>query len=247
VRQTRTLEEAPRPEFYLPLDQQESAARIMAVIVRSTSDPAQLTTAVRKAVASVDSEQPIYDVGTMDEVVADSFGPKRLTMFLLVFLGSIALLLSTVGLYALVAYSVSHRRHEIGIRLAIGAQPGHIRRLVLLQGVRLAALGVTVGLAGALAATRLMKGLLYGVSASDPLTLLCVAAALFGTALLACYFPARSAVRVDPITVLRDEYVATSNSSGADSHFRLLSGLRPFQESRQRRQKRRSVSSSGGG
>jgi ABC-type antimicrobial peptide transport system permease subunit len=205
VRQTRTLEEAPLPEFYLPLDQQESAPRIMAVIVRSTSDPAQLTTAVRKAVASVDSEQPIYDVGTMDEVVADSFGPKRLTLFLLVFLGSIALLLSTVGLYALVAYSVSHRRHEIGIRLAIGAQPGQIRRLVLLQGVRLAALGVTAGLAGALAATRLMKGLVYGVSASDPLTLLCVAAALFGTALLACYFPAQSAVRVDPITVLRNE------------------------------------------
>jgi putative ABC transport system permease protein len=205
VRQTRVLEAPLRPEFYLPLDQQGSAPRIMAVIVRTTSDPAQLTPAIRKAVASVDTEQPIYDDSTMDELVADSFGPKRLTLFLLVFLGAIALLLSTVGLYALVAYSVSHRRHEIGIRLAVGAQPGDIRRLVLVQGVRLAALGVSVGLAGALAATRLMQGILYGVSASDPLTLLCVAATLVGAALLACYIPARGAVRIDPIIALRHE------------------------------------------
>lgn len=205
VRQTRVLEAPLRPEFYLPLDQQESAPRIMAVVVRTTSDPAQLTAAVRKAIASVDTEQPIYDVSTMDEVVADSFGPKRLTLFLLVFLGSIALLLSSAGLYALVAYSVSHRRHEIGIRIAIGAQPGHIRRLVLLQGVRLAALGVAAGLGATLAATRLMQGMLFGVNASDPVTLLTVAATLIAAALLACYFPARSAVRVDPMAVLRSE------------------------------------------
>ena len=205
VRQTRLLEAPVRPEFYLPLDQQESAPRIMAVIVRSTSDPTQLTPAIRKAIASVDTEQPIYDVSTMDEVVADSFGPKRLTLFLLVFLGSTALLLSSAGLYALVAYSVSHRRHEIGIRLAVGAQPSHIRRLVLLQGVRLAALGVAAGLGATLAAARLMQGILYGVSAYDPLTLVCVAGALIASALLACYFPARSAVRVDPMAVLRSE------------------------------------------
>jgi len=205
VRQTRVLEAPLRPEFYLPLDQQESAPRIMAVVVRTTSDPAQLTAAVRKAIASVDTEQPIYDVSTMDEVVADSFGPKRLTLFLLVFLGSIALLVSSAGLYALVAYSVSHRRHEIGIRIAIGAQPGHIRRLVLLQGVRLAALGVAAGLGATLAATRLMQGMLFGVNASDPVTLLTVAATLIAAALLACYFPARSAVRVDPMAVLRSE------------------------------------------
>jgi putative ABC transport system permease protein len=205
VRQTRVLEAPQRPEFYLPLDQQESAPRIMAAVVRTTSDPAQLTPAVRKAVASVDAEQPIYDESTMDEVVADSFGPKRLTLFLLAFLGSIALVLSSVGLYALVSYSVSHRRHEIGIRLAIGAQPGDIRRLVLLQGVRLAGLGVAVGLAGAFAATRLMRDVVYGVSASDPFTLLCVAATLFGAALLACYIPSCSAVRVDPIIALRHD------------------------------------------
>jgi predicted permease len=205
VRQTRVLEAPLRPEFYLPLDQQESAPRIMAAVVRTTSDPAQLAASVRKAIASVDTEQPIYDVSTMDEVVADSFGPKRLTLFLLVFLGSIALLLSSAGLYALVAYSVSHRRHEIGIRLAMGAHPGHIRRLVLLQGVRLVALGVAAGLGATLAATRLIEGMFYGVSASDPVTLLSVVATLVAAALLACYIPARSAVRVDPITVLRSE------------------------------------------
>jgi putative ABC transport system permease protein len=205
VKQTRVLEAPVRPEIYLPLDQQETAPRIMAVVVRSTSDPAQLTSAVRKAIASVDAEQPIYDVSTMDEVVADSFGPKRLTLFLLVFLGSVALLLSSIGLYALIAYSVSLRRHEIGIRLAIGAQPADIRQLILLQGLKLTAVGVLAGVAGALAATRLMQGLLYGVSATDPLTLLCVAATLFGAALLACYVPARNAVGIEPIIALRHE------------------------------------------
>jgi putative ABC transport system permease protein len=141
----------------------------------------------------------------MEEVVADSFGPKRLTLFLLAFLGSIALLLSTVGLYALISYSVSHRRQEIGIRLAIGAEPVHIRRMVVFEGVRLASLGVAVGLGGAVVATRLMQDILYGVSPSDPLTLLSVAATLFGAALLACHLPARSAVRVDPLIALRHD------------------------------------------
>ena len=205
VKQTRVLEAPVRPEIYLPLDQQETAPRIMAVVVRSATDPAQLTSAVRKVVASVDAEQPIYDVSTMDEVVADSFGPKRLTLFLLLFLGSVALLLSSIGLYALIAYSVSVRRQEIGIRIAIGAQPADIRRLILLQGLKLTAVGVVAGLAGSLAATRLMQGVLYGVSPTDPLTLLSVAVALFGAALLACYLPARSAVGVEPITALRNE------------------------------------------
>jgi len=141
----------------------------------------------------------------MDEIVADSFGPKRLTLFLLVFLGSIGLLLSSVGLYALVAYSVSHRRHEIGVRVALGAQANDIRRLVLLQGVRLAGFGVTVGIAGALATRRLMQGVLYGVSANDPLTLLGVSSLLVGAALLACYIPARNAMRTDPMIALRHE------------------------------------------
>jgi putative ABC transport system permease protein len=138
-------------------------------------------------------------------VVADSFGPKRLTLFLLVFLGCVALLLSSMGLYALIAYSVGLRRHEIGIRLAIGAQPSDIRRLIFMQGLRLTTAGVLAGLASSLAATRLMHGLLYGVSATDPPTLLLVAGALFGAALLACYIPARNAVSIEPISALRHE------------------------------------------
>ncbi len=122
--------------------------------------------------------------------------PSASLCFCLLFLGSVALLLSSIGLYALIAYSVSVRRHEIGIRIAIGAQPADIRRLILLQGLKLTAIGVLAGLAGSLAATRLMRGVLYGVSPTDPLTLLSVAAALFAAALLACYVPARSAVGI---------------------------------------------------
>ena len=205
VRQTRILEDPLRPEIYLPLDQQENAPRIMAMMVRTTSDPAQLTSAIRKAVAAVDSEQPIYDVSTMDEIVADSFGAKRLALVLLVILGSIALVLSSVGLYALMAYSVSHRRHEIGVRVTLGAQANDIRRLILLQGVRLAGLGVAVGLAGALLTRGLMQSVLYGVSANDPLTLLGISSLLVGSALLACYIPARNAMRTDPMIALHQE------------------------------------------
>jgi predicted permease len=205
VKQTRVIEMPVRQEIYLPLAQQTNPPRIMALLARSTLNPSQLTPAIRGAVHSIDPEQPMFDVMTMDQIVADSFGPKRLTLFLLVFLASIVLVLASVGLYAALAYSVSQRRHEIGIRMALGAERRDIRRMVVLHGARLALLGVAIGLAAALAMTRLMQDLLYGVSATDPGTLICVAITLVVVALLASYIPARRATRVDPIVALRHE------------------------------------------
>jgi putative ABC transport system permease protein len=205
VKQIRQIDAPVRAELYVPLDQQTNPPRIMNAVVKSRLEPAVLTAAIRGAIATIDAEQPIYDVDTMDQLVADSFGPKRLTLFLLLFLAAVVLVLASVGLYATLAYSVSQRRKEIGIRMAVGAQAGDIRRLVVSQGTLLALGGVAVGLAGSLALTRLMQALLYNVSASDPLTLLSVAMTLVGVALLASYVPARGAMSVDPMSALRSE------------------------------------------
>jgi putative ABC transport system permease protein len=205
VKQIREIDAPVRAELYVPLDQQANPPRIMNVVVKSRLEPAALTAAIRSAIATIDAEQPIYDLDTMDQLVADAFGPKRLTLFLLLFLGAVVLVLASVGLYATLAYSVSQRKKEIGIRMAVGAQAGDIRRLVVSQGTILALCGVSAGLAGSLALTQLMHALLYNVSASDPLTLLCVATTLVGIALLASYVPAHRAMGVDPMTALRGE------------------------------------------
>jgi predicted permease len=205
VKQTRVIEAPIRQEIYLPLAQQLNPPRIMAVLVRSGLTSSQLTAAIRGSIHSIDPEQPIFGVDTMDQVVADSFGPKRLTLFLLVFLASVVLVLASMGLYAALAYSVSQRRHEIGIRMALGADHRDIRRIVVFDGARLALLGVATGLAAAITMTRLMRGLLYGVSATDPVTLLGVALGLVVVALLASYVPARRATQVDPMVALRYE------------------------------------------
>jgi predicted permease len=205
VKQIREIDAPVRAELYVPLDQQANPPRIMNAVVKSRVEPATLTAAIRSAIAGIDVEQPIYDVDTMNQMVADSFGPKRLTLFSLLFLASVVLVLASLGLYATLAYSVSQRRNEIGIRMAIGAQPGDIRGLILRRGTLLAFLGIAAGLAVALALTQLMQGLLYNVSASDPLTLAGAAALLVGVALAASYVPARRATRVDPLVALRHE------------------------------------------
>jgi len=205
VKQIREIDAPVRAELYVPLDQQANPPRIMNAVVKSRLEPAALTAAIRGAIATIDAEQPIYSVDTMDQLVADSFGPKRLTLFLLLFLAAVVLVLASTGLYATLAYSVSQRRKEIGIRMAVGAQAGHIRGLVVSQGTVLALCGVGAGLAASLALTRLLQSLLYNVSASDPLTLFGVALALVGVALLASYVPARRAMRVDPMVALRYE------------------------------------------
>jgi putative ABC transport system permease protein len=205
MKQTRDIEDRARPEIYLPLAQQADPPSVMTFVVRSRVEPQPLMASIRGALHNIDPQQPIYYESTMDEVVADSFGPKRLTLFLLAFLAAVVLVLSSVGLYAALAYSVGQRRHEIGIRMALGADGSSIQRMIVSHGARLAGWGVGLGLISALLLTRLMQGLLYGVSASDPLTLALVAAALGAVALLACFIPARRATRIDPLTALRHQ------------------------------------------
>ena len=205
VKQTRAIEDTTRPEIYLPLAQQTDPPRRIAFEVRSSIDPTQMVTSIRTALAAIDPQQPVYDIGTMDQIVVDAFGPKRLTLFLLAFLGVVVLVLSSVGLYAALAYSVGQRRHEIGIRVALGANGRDIRRMVVTHGARLALLGVGAGLAASLLLTRLMQSLFYGVNAGDPLTLAGTALLLTAVALLACVVPARRATQIDPLVALRHQ------------------------------------------
>jgi putative ABC transport system permease protein len=205
VRQIRDIDAPVRPEFYMPLAQQATPPRTMTLLLRSELDPATVTNSARVAVRSVDSEQPIYDISTMDEIVTDSFGPKRLTLFLLVFLAVVVMVLACIGLYATLSYSVGQRRRELGIRVAVGATGSDILRLVVLEGTYLAFAGVAFGLLAAFALTHLMQSLLYKVSGSDPATLFTTAAVLTIVAALASYVPARRASSVDPISVLRAE------------------------------------------
>jgi predicted permease len=205
VRQVRVIDTPVRQEFYVPLAQQANPPRIMSILMRSRLDPAQLTKSAREAIRAVDTEQPIYDVSTMDEVVADSFGPKRLTLFLLTFLAAVVLVLACTGLHASLSYSVGQRHQEIGIRVAVGASRSQILRLFVFEGAKLALAGVGLGLLTAFALTRLMQTILYQVSASDPVILTGTAMALVSAALLASYAPARRATNLDPNTVLRGE------------------------------------------
>jgi putative ABC transport system permease protein len=207
----RGLDMEPRPEMYRPHTQfryggpDAPAVPTMTWAVRTVDDPRAATSYARAAVRAVDARLGISDIATMDEVVADSTSDRRLNMLLFVLLGTLALALATVGVYGVVAYSVSQRTHEIGVRMAIGARPNDVVRLMIQEGGRLAIAGVVAGSVVALAAARLIRGLLFGVSATDPLTFAAVAAGLLAVALLASYIPARRATRVDPMIALRGE------------------------------------------
>src|SRR5229473_593457 len=179
--------------------------RSMNLTVRSQMDPASLTSAVIGQIHSLDPDLAVAHIRTMAQVISASVaGPRFNTLLLGVFAG-VALFLAAIGIYGVMAYAVAQQTHELGIRLALGAQPRNVLQLVLRQGVRLAGVGATFGVAAALALTRLMAGLLYGVSATDPVTFSCVVILLLAIALLACYVPARRAMRVDPMVALRHE------------------------------------------
>jgi putative ABC transport system permease protein len=188
------------PEKLMPL-----VADAVAVVLRTKGDPTAVMGPVRRAVEEIDPREVVYAVQTMDEVVANSFAARRLSMVLLGIFAMLALALSCVGIYGVISYLVGQRTHEIGVRMALGAQRGDVMRLVLGHGAKMALIGVAVGLAGALGLTRLMAGELFGVTAHDPLTFLAVAVVLIGVALAACYIPARRAMRVDPMVALRYE------------------------------------------
>jgi putative ABC transport system permease protein len=153
----------------------------------------------------MNSEQVVYGEQTMEEIISDSISDRKFSMVLLGTFAALALLLSSIGIYGVISYLVGERTHEIGIRMALGAQRKNVLTLVLGEGMKLVVLGAAIGIAAALGLSRLMAGMLYGVSATDPLTFAAVPIVLLGVAILACYIPARRAMRVDPITALRYE------------------------------------------
>jgi putative ABC transport system permease protein len=197
------LDDEARPEFYLPLAQFPSS--FMTLVVRTSGDPLQMTTALRSQIRAVDKDQPVSNIQTMEQVLASSVAPRRFNMLVLGMFALVGLALAAVGLYGMMSYTVTERTHEIGIRMALGAQPGEVLKLVIRQGIKLALVGLLMGLGGALALTRLMKALLFGVSATDYLTFAVIALWLTVVALLACWIPARRATRVDPMAALRCE------------------------------------------
>ena len=199
----RDLQAAQQPAVYLSY--KAFTIPFMGVVVRSALGEAAVAEAVRTAVRSIDRELPIDDVTTLDSLLQRATGQPRFRALLIAAFAGVALVLAAVGLYGLISYTVTQRAAELGVRLALGATPGQVGRLVLGQGLGLAAVGVVVGLAGAVAATRLLEGLLFSVSATDLRVYVGLSALLLTVAALACYIPARRAMHVDPMTALRAE------------------------------------------
>jgi predicted permease len=193
------------PFMQMPEKLMALAAGGAAVVVRTEGDPASIMKLVRRNVQEIDSREVVYGVQTMDQVLSGALAPRRLSMILLGVFAGLALVLACVGIYGVVSYLVGQRTHEIGVRIALGAQRGDVMRLVLGQGAKMALAGVVAGLAAAFGLTRLMANQLFGVTAHDPLTYAAVAMLLMVVALVACYVPARRAVRLDPVAALRCE------------------------------------------
>ena len=192
-----------RVQGYFPFAQVPQGG--MTVIIKGASDPNQLISSVRNAVKEIDPEQPIYNPRTMDEIRAESVAPERLNLTLLSLFAGIALVLAIVGIYGVMSYSVTQRTHEIGIRMAIGARPRDVFKMILGQGMKLALIGVGIGLLSAFGLTRLMETMLFGVEPTDATTFASISALLIGIALLACYLPGRRATKVEPTISLRYE------------------------------------------
>ena len=192
-----------RVQGYFPFYQIPAGS--MTVVLKASSDPSLALSGVRGAVKNIDPDQPIYNPRTMDEIRAESVAPERLNLTLLSLFAGIALVLAVVGIYGVMSYSVTQRTHEIGIRMAIGARPSDVFRMVLGQGLKLTLIGVATGLVGAFGLTRLMETMLFGVAPTDTATFATIAAIVIGIALLACYLPGRRATKVEPVVSLRYE------------------------------------------
>jgi len=175
------------------------------LMIRTASDPHSIALAAAGVIRKIDPALPLANVMTMDDILSDTLGPRRFSALLISVFAALALLLAAVGIYGVISYMVGKRTNEIGIRMALGAHPRDVLRLIVAHGMKLAIFGIGIGIAGALALTRLMASLLYGVAATDPLTFVAVAILLVLVAAIACYIPARRAMRVDPMIALRYE------------------------------------------
>ncbi|MGH9667476.1 MAG: FtsX-like permease family protein, partial [Bryobacteraceae bacterium] len=191
------------PGVYVSVSQ--SPVYGQALVVRAAMSPALLQQAIRRAVKAVNKDQPLTDMRTLEQIKSESMASNRLRSLLLAVFAAVAMLLSAIGIYGVISYSVVQRTHEIGIRAALGASTGNLLRLILRNGMWMTAGGLALGVGGALGLTRLLNALLFGVGARDPVTIAAVAGVLALVALLACYIPARRAAQVDPMVALRYE------------------------------------------
>jgi putative ABC transport system permease protein len=191
------------PQLYIPFAQMPLNG--MTLFVRTSSSPLNIAATVREEVLAIDKNQPVHTVQTLDHYLKEAVSVPRSLAFLFSAFALLALLLATVGIYGIVSYSVNQRTREIGIRIALGAQRSHVLRLILRNGVKLAVVGIALGVGGALALTRFMTALLFGVTATDPSTFVFVSVGLFLVAVVACLIPARRATKVDPLVALRYE------------------------------------------
>jgi putative ABC transport system permease protein len=200
VRQA-SLDKDAGPHMYIPYYQ--TPLGYATLLVRASNDPLKLASVVKKEVLAVDRDQPVYAVQTMEQIIDDSVAERRFQTLLLGLFAGVALALAGVGVYGVISYAVTERTREMGIRIALGAQSGDVHRLIIGQGIKLTSIGVAVGLIASFALTRLMKNLLYDVTATDPATFLLIPLLLAVVALLACYIPARRAMKLDPLAALR--------------------------------------------
>ena len=198
------LEEAPQPDMYLNVQQTDYWSD-MELVIRTRREPTSLIPDVRAAIKEFDPSLASNEFTALDQIVDRAIAPRRLITGILSSFSSFALLLAAVGLYGVIAYSVGQRTQEIGIRLALGAQRGNVLRLVVSEGLRMAGIGVSIGLAAAFFAARILRSQLYGVTAGDPFTYVTTATILIAVAFLACYIPAHRASKIDPMEALRYE------------------------------------------
>jgi len=201
VRHLSALKEDTKGQVYLPFLQMASPQ--MSLAVRTLADPLEMTPAVRRAVADIDPQAAIFNVRTMEDLLGRFVAQPRFNMLLLGTFAGLALVLASVGIYGVISYSVAQRMHEIGVRMALGATPAAVLRLVLSQGMRLALIGVAIGVVGALATSRVLASMLFGVTTYDPLVFGAIAMLLVSVALVATFLPARRATKVDPVVALR--------------------------------------------
>lgn len=201
----RSLAEPPEAEVYFPYLQLGNLVGRMALVVRTSASPRSLLEPIRALVRSVDPNQPVFAVRTMNEVVDASIGDRRLYLSLLAAFAVVALTLAAAGIYGVLSYAVAQRTQEIGIRLAMGGERRHVLALVLGDGLRLTLVGIAIGIVGAAVLARLLTAMLYGVAAHDPATFAGTAGVVALVAIIACYVPARRAAGIEPMTALRAE------------------------------------------